>query len=64
MLPFYRQLCGKFKEVLKKCRGFLAFTKKYGILLLLVLRRMNSAQRGQAMYGASAPHSAAVYEHR
>ena len=46
-------LCGAaFSALLKISFGFLAFTEKYGILISLVLRRMDRALSGHTMFGA------------
>ena len=39
-------------RIAKKYRSFLAFTENYGILILLVVRRMDRAPGGQAIGGA------------
>ena len=44
-------LCS-FSALLKISCGFLAFIEKYGILIALVLRRMDRALSGHTMFGA------------
>ena len=44
-------LCS-FSVLLKISCGFLAFIEKYGILIALVLRRMDRALSGHTMFGA------------
>ena len=41
-----------FSVLLKISCGFLAFIEKYGILIALVLRRMDRALSGHTMFGA------------
>ena len=52
LLPGSLVLPAAFSALLKISCGFLAFIEKYGILIALVLRRMDRALSGHTMFGA------------